>query len=108
MIIYVAGPYSADTQDGIDRNVAAARDAGIELLRRGHVPLVPHTMTHNWDHGTGLEYEHFILADLRLLARCDAVLMLPGWNSSHGAIGERELAYSIGIPVLEEMPEAAQ
>lgn len=107
MIIYVAGPYTADTQEGIDRNVQAAREAGIEILRRGHVPLCPHTMTHNWDHGTGLEYEQFIQADLRLLARCDAILMLPGWHKSSGALGELELATRIGIPVLEDIPEAS-
>jgi len=107
LVIYIAGPYSAPTSEGIAKNVRLAAEAGIEVMRRGHVALCPHTMTHNWDMGTGLRYEQFLAADLELLRRCDAVLMVGTWGASKGAVGEYRAALALGLPVyvgLEEVP----
>lgn len=39
-VIAVAGPYSAPTEAGRRRNLAAMHDAAAEVRRRGHVPLI--------------------------------------------------------------------
>jgi len=109
LVIYVAGPYSGPDQDAIDRNVAAAAAVGQEIMRLGHVALVPHTMTHNWDHGTGLVYKDFIRCDLALLRCCNAICMVDGWESSPGAVGELHEARRLVMPVymgVEEVPWA--
>lgn len=98
-LVYVSGPYTGDRI----ANVAAARAAGQELMRRGYTPLVPHTMYDDWDLGTELRYARFIAACLALVPICGHMLMLPGWEQSPGAQAERRRAEEIGVQVWEEM-----
>jgi hypothetical protein len=41
-LIYVAGPYTSDTCEGVAMNVRIAEEHGKQVLLAGHVPLVPH------------------------------------------------------------------
>ena len=43
--IYVAGPYTATTPKGVEDNVTLAIDTGIELMKLGWYPFIPH-LTH--------------------------------------------------------------
>lgn len=96
-LIYIAGPYSAETPELIRKNVETAKVAGQEILRRGHACICPHSMTHDWDIGTGLPYEVFLETDLEILRRCDAILMLPGWSKSRGSVAEFQEAGCLGL-----------
>jgi hypothetical protein len=100
LVIYIAGPYRAATQEDIDANVQRAAAVGQELLRRGHVVVCPHTMTHNWDQGTGIADETFLETDLVLLSRCDAICMVEGWHHSAGARDELRAAHARGLLVF--------
>ena len=100
-IIYVAGPYTADTPEGVAANVAAAAAVGQELLRRGWAVICPHSMTHNWDIGTGLAPEVFYETDLALLAKCDAICMVGDWTHSKGSLVENEKAREWGLAVYD-------
>lgn len=100
MIIYVAGPYSAPTEDEILTNTTRAIDAGIDLIELGHVPFIPH-MNGCWDRRAkerGTEYSHAFWLDWCLvwLAKCDALLFL---GPSPGADIELEFARTNGMPV---------
>lgn len=108
LVIYIAGPYRAATQDGIDANVQRAAAVGQELLRRGHVVLCPHTMTHNWDQGTGIADEVFLETDLVLLSRCDAICMVEGWDRSVGARAELDRACDLRLLVFECVDDVPQ
>jgi hypothetical protein len=44
--------------------------------------------------------EEFVRRDLEIVRRCDAVLMLPGWEKSEGAKQEGEAARAAGVPVF--------
>ena len=46
-------------------------------------------------------YPCWLKASLRMMLDCDAVLMLPGWQHSHGARLERTVAEACGVPVDE-------
>ena len=48
MHIYVAGPYSGASASEVERNVRTAIAAGVEIIRRGHYPYIPH-LTHYVD-----------------------------------------------------------
>jgi hypothetical protein len=97
MIVYVAGPYSAPTPQGVDANIQQARQAAIALWREGHVAICPHLNTaHFEDECPGLD---FVKGDLEILSRCDALVMLPGWEQSKGARRELEFATERDIPV---------
>lgn len=118
-VIYIAGPYSAATPEGVARNVQAAATAGRHCMHLGWAVVCPHSMTHGWEHEAGpivfsgansmtyaydcdaLAYEQFIATDLELLRRCDAVCLVGDWQHSRGAMGELALADELGLPAWE-------
>jgi hypothetical protein len=95
MILYVAGPYSG----GVTENIAKARAAAIELWQQGHGVLCPHLNTQHFEKDCSVSYQDYIRQDLRLLARCDAIVMLEGWEESNGARTEHSFAHGIGMPI---------
>lgn len=104
--IYVAGPYTAETDAGKRENTLRAIDAGIALLRKGHFPFVPH-LTHFVDRraderGIDLAWEEYVEWDMAFLECCDAFLHLAG---SPGADIERDHAREQGLPVFESAEE---
>lgn len=111
MLIFIAGPYSAETSRRVEQNVNAAIDAAIEILRKGQIPFVPH-LSHLVDQraariGATLDWSDFVKWSLAILPRCDALLYL---GSSPGADLELEKATSLGIPIfhsIDEIPEGA-
>jgi hypothetical protein len=97
---YVAGPLGT----GQDRaaNVARAMEAGVELLKAGYAPLVPH-LTHFIDPHEGLGYERWLACDLAWIEAADFLFLLPG--ESPGAARERLFAREYGIPVVHNIDE---
>ena len=103
MQIYVAGPYTADTDEGILENIAKAEEIGQALLVKGYLPIIPHKITSFWDRkGPTKGWDHQTWIDRwcrPLLDRCDAVFMVPGWETSPGATIEYHHATEKGKPV---------
>lgn len=97
LMVYLAGPYSGD----VEAHIASARRVAVRVAALGHLPVTPHLNT-----PVGFEelqpYEFWIAAYLKLLGRCDAILMLPGWERSNGARQERQHAMAIGLPEVTE------
>ena len=98
--IYIAGPYSASTDEQRRNNVNAAKDAGIFLVQRGHYPFIPH-LTHYVDErtieiGTVLTWEDYIRWDLEWLKMCEAFLYM---GNSPGANIELKAAQEQGLPI---------
>lgn len=102
-VIYVAGPYRGDVVGNIQR----AREVAISLWEMGHVALCPHLNTAHFDRDSQLPDERYLEGDLELLTRCDGVVMIPGWERSQGARGEKEHAEELGMPVYlwPDVPE---
>ena len=80
--VYVAGPYTAPTPEGVVRNVEVAIDAANRLLDAGLWPYVPH-LSHYLHARKARDYEAWLGLDLAVLGRMDALLRLPG--ESRGA-----------------------
>ena len=104
--IYVAGPYTASTTVDIERNVAAAIDAGLHLWKEGHFPYIPH-LTHFIDLRAAevnlpMSYEEYLAWDLEWLKVCDAFLYL---GSSRGADLELETARKIGLVIFRALAD---
>jgi hypothetical protein len=99
-LVYVAGRFSAPDREGVRRNIDAAEIVGIEVAWRGACPIVPHTNTSHPDFEKVQSYEWWIEATKEMARRCDAMMMVPGWEMSSGARGEKALYDSIGKPVF--------
>jgi len=78
--VYIAGPLSG-SGDRLE-NVQRAIDAGLELVKLGYAPLVPH-LTHFMDPDDSLGQETWYDVDVPWVLAADAVLRLPG--KSRGA-----------------------
>lgn len=106
MIIYVSGPYSADTEEGRLFNVKTAIFYGIELMRKGHSVIVPHLSHYMEGHAQlfagGFTWDRWLEQDLEILERCDALYFI---GESRGANLEREKALDWGLTVYYSVGE---
>lgn len=100
MLIYVSGPYSG-TPEQTKNHIAAARQVSIKLWEMGHAVICPHLNTANFELDCKATYEQYIEGDLNMIARCDALVMLPGWEGSKGAKIEYSYASALDIPIFQ-------
>lgn len=109
LLIYVAGPYTANERKEIDSNVNRAIDVGIEIFNKGHFPYVPH-LTDLVDKrakevGLELSWADFMAWDAPWLKVCDALIFV---GESKGANMELEEARKLGKTIFfcsDDIPE---
>ena len=100
-IAYIAGPYRSDTVHGIVENIRKAEKVAIKYWRKGYAVICPHKNTALFD---GLMPDDtWLKGDLEILKRCDAIVMMYGWELSSGARAELEYAIKNNIGVIYEM-----
>lgn len=105
-LVYVAGPYSADTDEQRNANIRAAWLVGCQVATLGVYPVIPHVNTAHMDKLQ--EQQWWLDATLELMMRCNAVLMMDNWKKSHGAKGEEAMAKKVGIPVFYDIASLAE
>jgi len=107
MLIYISGPYNADSEEKIEKNVRKAEDLALELIKRtSHYPICPHTMTKGWEKKISLD--DIMRSDFEAVKKCDALLMLEGWEKSRGAKLEKKYAGILDKPIyysIDEIPK---
>ena len=113
LLVLIAGPYLSGT-DGDPAKIAANRArleaAALPIYERGHLPLLGEWLALPIIHAAGgrepgdavFHAYQYPVAE-RLLARCDAVLRLPG--ASRGADMDVERARARGLPVVYDVNE---
>jgi len=106
MIIGIAGPYSAPTEEQRQKNLDAMNEAAARVLEKGHIPIIgmnaalPIVTIANIED----KYKATMEISLAVISSCDAILMI---GESPGANKERDLIKGKGLPVyysLEEIP----
>lgn len=111
-VVYVAGPYRGPNRHAIELNIQSARAVGLLCCRKGWSPIIPHANTGHLDGIDPTIGDAFWLeATKELLRRCDAVVLVPGWERSQGARDEIIEAQMRGIPVYyaeHQLPDAAE
>ncbi|HRF49353.1 MAG TPA: DUF1937 family protein [Anaerolineales bacterium] len=100
MLVYVSGPYTAKTHDEISANIQAAREVAIKLWEMGHAVICPHLNTAHFEVDCNAKYDDYMRGDFELLAVCDAIVMLPNWRDSNGAVAELNYANELGMGVF--------
>lgn len=100
-IIYVAGSYRAATTAEILANCVRAWSVARQIWRLGHIAICPHANTFLMsEEPDPVPAENFLTGDLRLLAHCDALLLLPQSHRSEGSMGECRCARNLDLPIF--------
>jgi hypothetical protein len=92
--IYIAGPMTGHE----DFNFPAFHAAAGRFRQAGWHVANP---AENFGGRTDLARETYLRADLTMLARCDAIAMLPGWDESKGAKVEYMLGRELGMEIFD-------
>lgn len=130
-LIYIAGPYTPPPRFRGWRSSRTAREAAVlahlehaahwgrEVMLRGGFPVIPHaagalvTSDVHEVYGAGArsvlaDEATWLAGDLLLLRACHGVVFIPGWESSKGALAERDEADRLEMPrVLLAASDAA-
>jgi len=101
-IIYVAGPYHHQTEEGKRENILHAIRVALRLWELGFFVICPHCNTANFEFYTNLPQEVWGEGYLEILKRCDAIFMMRNWETSEGAKSELEVAIERGMAVYYE------
>lgn len=92
--IYISGPMTGYP----DCNFAAFHAAAEQLARAGWKVFNP---AENFGGRKDLPREAYLRLDLAMLAQCEAIALLPGWEDSRGAKLEYAVACELGCEVID-------
>ena len=96
-LIYVAGPYTAPTPEGISENVRRAQLWGSAINATGLAwAVVPHNFSQGMQ--ASLSEQQWLAFTLASSRRFDGVLLMPGFIKSTGSMGEMCQAEYDGRP----------
>lgn len=106
--IYVAGAYSADNIIGVLENIRKGLRASVEIMMAGYAvfsPWLDHQFAFMLREGEILPKELYQNQSLAWLEVSDAVIVLPGYESSRGTLREIARAQEIKIPIFYSIEE---
>ena len=102
-LVYVVGPYRGSGQWQIFQNIRRAEALALQVWQMGAACICPHKNTESFN---GAAPDRVWLdGDLEMVRRCDAILCVPGWESSSGSLGEVALAKQLGLPIFQSIEE---
>lgn len=105
--IYIAGPFAGATSSAIRENCYEAVDVAVQVAQLGGYPVLSHALGMHCMDGAGQSDAWWYQATLDQMLRCDAVLMMPNWRRSHGAVCEHDEAERCKIPIYYSVAELA-
>ena len=106
-MIYLSGPITPRHGRTIEQHIDAARAVYLRFVRAGIPMYCPHLEAAHPD-VQAVPYEDWIRYDLAVLEHCAAVLTLPDWEDSRGAVREVAHAITMGVPVFHEEADVAR
>jgi hypothetical protein len=102
-VVYVAGKFRGAKLADVDRNISFASMFVAPIAEAGAMPVTVHLCEGVRAHDIHQENngQWWVDATLEVLRRCDALVVIPGWQTSSGTIGEIKEAFRLGLPVFE-------
>jgi hypothetical protein len=98
--VYLSGPLTAFGAYSLEENIASAVAVFLACIRRGIPAFCPHLSAAFPSAHAGIPYDTWMAYDLATLDRCTALLMLPRWQTSPGALLEKTYAETRGLPIF--------
>jgi hypothetical protein len=107
MIIGIAGPYTAPTEEARQHNLDAMNLAAAEVYKKGHIPFIGINLALpvvNQLSFTNPEerYQAIMKISLACMDQCDALLVI---GESRGVQMEKEHILAKGLPVFYNLDE---
>ncbi len=109
--LYIAGAYSADNAITLLNNMRKGMRMGTRVLCQGIAPFVPwldYQFQLMLQDGENLILSDYYAYSLAWLEVSDAMLVLPGYESSKGTHAEMKFAREHGIPIFFELEDAVK
>lgn len=100
-IVYVAGPFRAQTPWEVEKRVRTAEEASLLLWNSGVINLCPHLLGRHFD--KAIADSDILAGMLELASRCDGIFMLPGWERSSGSKAELAFMQKLGKAVFYDV-----
>lgn len=97
-LIYVAGPFRGDSAWAIEQNIRRAETLALDVWRLGAAAICPHANTRFFQNAAPDDV--WLKGDLEMVRRCDALVLVEGWQHSAGARAEVEFAQKHFLPVF--------
>ena len=104
LFVYLSGPISAAHGYSVDDNVAAGMRVFFACVARGIPAYSPHASV-AYQEARDIPWLYWLAVDCAIIERCTHVLSLPRWETSPGAVAERDYARAIGKPVIASLDE---
>ena len=98
--VYIAGPISGSEFFRIHFSCVA-----LSLIFRGFEPVNPAAIDFGPDESKNASWEDYMRVCLPMLATCDYIFLLSGWEKSRGARLEKQIADALGI---KEVPTSSK
>ena len=100
-LIFIAGPFRAPTPWEVEQNVRRAESLALEVWRFGAACICPHMNTRHFQDAAPDAV--WLDGAVEMMKRCDAVLLVPGWEhaDSAGTRNEIQQAQEHGLPIFE-------
>ncbi len=92
MRVYLSGPMTGYPEHNFPLSAlvrSQLRDEGFEVLCPAEAGVVE-----------GWSWEQYLRRDLRMVLDADAVIVLPGWEESRGAVLETDVARQLAMPIV--------
>lgn len=105
MSTYIAGPMSPyafgleETPDDWDWNHPAFNHIAEIYRAAGHTVINPAELDADAGDAGKHAWDFYLRRDIKVLADCDHIVMLPGWENSKGAKLEHHIAVELGMEV---------
>lgn len=94
MKVYLSGPMTGRP----DCNREAFKQGAAALKELFYEVVVPHDVTEGLP--SDATWADYMREDIKAMMDCEAIVMLPEWETSKGARVELSLAFDLGMPVL--------
>jgi hypothetical protein len=93
---YIAGPMTGYPEFNFPAFYAKAA----EERAKGHVVINPAELDDQAEEGLGLPWDFYLRRDLKVIADCNRIVLLPGWTRSKGAQLEHTIAQALGFQIV--------